>query len=739
MTGSLMLALRTAQSGLLVNQSALNAVANNIANVNSEGYSRKIISTESRVIDGAGSGVQLSALTRQIDEGLLKSLRLEMSSLNALSVQTSSFERMQELFGSPADNSSISHALGELTNALETLAVSPDKTLEQSELVRRAMELALKFQLMSTTIQELRQQADQGIADAVTEANKLIIRIGDLNDKLIRNSAVNLDVTDLQDQRDLALDRLAELIDIRYFRRTDGDVVVFTSGGRTLVDNVPATLTHAAASTASATTTHAEGDFAGLYIGTAIPGNDMTTEIRSGKLKGLIDLRDNVLANLQSEIDEMAAELRDAFNQIHNRGVPFPGMQSMTGTRIFVAPTTQTMTLDPGTGAADVAIALFNSSGDQQAVTTLNTIMTSASFGTGAQASFGAWTITEVAATIEDWLQANGAAGAIATVNSAGNFTIALNTPALNLAFRDETATANGSTAADVRIGFDSGGVAGIDETVSGFSYFFGLNDFFVDGLADNIHESNVMASTFTSTAATLRFNDSTGLLTGSPLSIAAGSSLSTIATQITNSITNVTATVVPDGSGFRLRIAHDNGASLVITQDTGVPDTLLTDLGMHSADVRVAAAIALRRDIVTAPARISRGAVQWNAALGAAGAYFTSVGDNATVKALAEQMTNTNAFDTAGGLGSGSATFAAHAAAILSRNASLANTNKADLKFQQSLTDSLQLKSDTIRGVNLDEELAQLIMFQQAYSAAARILSTIQIMFDALERAIQP
>lgn len=737
MAGSLTLALRTAQSGLLVNQSALNAVATNIANVNSEGYSRKIINTESRVINGAGSGVQLSSLSRQIDEGLLKSLRLEVSSLNALSVQASSFDRLQELFGSPADNTSISHVLGELTNALETLAVSPDKTLEQSELVRRARELTLKFQLMSTTIQELRQQADQGIADAVTEANKLIIRIGDLNDKLIRNTAVNIDVTDLRDQRDMALDRLAELIDIRYFRRTDGDVVVFTSGGRTLVDNLPATLTHAGASTVSATTTHAEGDFAGLYIGTAIPGNDITTEIRSGKLKGMIDLRDDVLTNLQSEIDEMAAELRDAFNRIHNRGLPFPGMQSMTGTRVFVAPTTQTMTLDPGTGADDVTIALFDSSGDQQAVTTLNTIMVSASFGSGAQASFGAWTITEVAATIEDWLQANGAAGATATVTSAGKFAIALNAPALNLAFRDETATATGSTAADVQIGFDSGGVAGVDETVSGFSNFFGLNDFFVDGLADNIHESNVMASTFTSTAATLRFNDSTGLLTGSPLTIVAGSSLTTIATLITTSITNVTATVVPDGSGFRLRIAHDAGASLVITQNTGVPDTLLTDLGMHSADVRVAAAIAVRSDIVTAPAKTSRGAVQWNAALGAAGEYFTSVGDNAIVKALAEQMTTTNAFDTAGGLGNGSATFAAHAAAILSRNASLANTNRSDLNFQRSLTNSLQLKSDTIRGVNLDEELAALIVFEQAFSAAARILSTIQKMFDALERAV--
>ncbi len=737
MTGSLTLAMRTAQSGLLVNQSAVNAVANNITNVNSQGYSRKIVNIESRVVNGAGAGVQLSALTRQIDEGLLKSLRLELSSLNAFSAQTSSYERMQELFGSPADDNSISHVLGQLTNALETLAVSPDKILEQSELVRRGSELVLKFQQMSTTIQELRQQADKGIADAVTEINKLITNIGDFNDKLVRNTALNLDVTDLQDQRDQALDRLAELIDIRYFARADGDVIVFTSAGRTLVDSVPATLTHAAAGTVSATTTHAEGDFAGLYVGTAIPGNDITTEVRSGQLKGLIDLRDDVLANLQSELDELAAELRDVFNQIHNRGVPFPGMQSMTGTRIFVAPTTQTMTLDPGTGAADVTIALFDSSGDQQAVTTLNTIMVSASFGSGAQPSFGAWTITEVAATIEDWLQANGAAAATAAVNSAGNFTISLNTPSLNLAFRDETATANGSTAADVQIGFDSGGVAGIDETVSGFSNFFGLNDFFVDGLADNIHESNVIASTFTSTAATLRFNDSTGLLTGSPLAIAAGSSLSTIATQITNAITNVTAAVVPDGSGFRLRISHDTGASLVITQDTGVPDTLLTDLGMHSADVRVAGTIAVRSDIVPAPAKVSRGAVQWNAVLGAAGEYFTSVGDNTIAKALAEQMTKPNAFDTAGGLSSGSATFNTQAAAILSRNANLAETNKSDRDFQQSLTDSLQLKSDTIRGVNLDEELAQLILFEQAYSAAARILSTVQRMFDALEQMV--
>ena len=77
MGGTITGALRTAQSGLLTNQSALEAVANNIANVNTEGYSRKDIKMEQRVVSGNGAGVQLAEVRRVIDEGLLKNLRSE--------------------------------------------------------------------------------------------------------------------------------------------------------------------------------------------------------------------------------------------------------------------------------------------------------------------------------------------------------------------------------------------------------------------------------------------------------------------------------------------------------------------------------------------------------------------------------------------------------------------------------------------------------------------------------------
>jgi flagellar hook-associated protein 1 FlgK len=731
--GDITQALRTAQSGLLVNQQTLNVVSNNVANLNTEGYSRKIVKTESRVVAGVGAGVQISDITRLVDEGLLKSLRIEFSDLNALTAQKDFYARTQDLFGSPADNTSLAHLSQSFESALELLAVSPDKSLEQAEVVRRAQDLILMLQDMSGTIQELRLQADTVISEAVSEMNSIVQTIDQLNDEIISNGSVGRDVSDLKDDRDEQLDRLSALVDIRYFYRSDGDVVVFTSGGRTLVDTVPPVITHVPAASVSPTTTKAEGDFAGIYVGNVEDRNDVTSELRGGQLKGLVDIRDTVLVNLQSQIDEFAAELRDAFNQIHNRGVSFPGAPAYEGTRNFIRPAEQTIKLDPTSTADDVTIALFDGTGNQTAQTTLNTIMTGAAFSN--HGAGNDWTIDDVAATLQTWLRANGASSATADVNASGNFVIDLNSTSVYLAFRDETASANGSDPEDAVIAFDANGDGVTDETVNGFSYFLGLNDFFVDGLADNIYESDVLVSSFTASASTLTFRDSNGTLTGSPLAVAAGTSLSDLADLITDNITNITASVVPDGSGVRLRIAHDNGSSFTVTQAGA--DTFLTDISMHLADVRVSTVLAVRTDIATTPAKITTGLMQWNAELGSAGEYFMSTGENSVIEALAEAFSSPHSFDTAGGLATVQKSFSQYAAGIVAENARLADTNTSDIARQQTLTDSLEFKSDTVRGVNLDEEMSDLIIFEQAFSASARVIAVIQRMIDALERVI--
>lgn len=733
--GGITQALRNAQSGLLVNQQSLNTVANNISNVNTVGYSKKVVNFENVSVAGNPAGVQISDVTRQIDEGLLKSLRLESSELYAISGKEDYFNRLQDLFGAPGDNSSLSHLLENLTEASELLALAPDKSLEAAEFVRNAVDVTVELQQMSETIQELRLQADTEIAAAITEMNEITAQIDQLNDDIISNGTVGRDVTDLRDQRDAQIDRLAELVDIRYFFRNDGDAVVFTSGGRTLVDTIPPDIIHTAAASMTPTSTHAEGNIGGIYVGTEIEANDMTDEIREGLLKALIDMRDDILPNIQSQIDELAVELRDSVNAIHNQGVAFPGSQSMTGTRIFVDSSTQTIQLDETNNSDDVTFAIFDSSGDQVATTTLKTILESAAYGTGAQTANTAATIDEVAASIEDWLQENASSSATATINSSGKFQIDLNSTSVNLAIVDQSATAGGSTIEPASIAYDSNGDGVTDETVEGFSYFFGLNDFFIDGSVGNLYESDVLASSFTTTAATLSFRDSTGLLGGATYSVTAGQSLTELAADITTNVTSVTASVVPDGAGFRLRFAHDDGSSMTVTQSSG--DTFLTTIDMHIADVGVTQSMVVRPDIVATPPLVSTGQAKWDATRGPSGEYFMSVADDTIAQMLASDFTSKNTFDKSGGLPIVENTFSEYAAGIISDAASLAGVNEREVKTQTALTEALQFKSDSIRGVNLDEEMADLIVFEQAFAAAARVISVIQDMMDTLDRAV--
>lgn len=714
-------ALRTAQSGLLVNQQTLNVVANNIANVNTPGYSRKVVTAESQVIVGVGAGVSISEISRRVDEGLLKSLRIELGKLNNLTVQKEFYARTQDLFGSPEDNTSLSHIMDSFVLSLESLALFPDTSVQQADVIRRAQDTTQIFQDMSNTIQELRLQADVQITEKVVDMNAIVARIDILNDDIIKNSSARRDVSDLRDQRDIQLDLLSTYIGIRFFFRSDGDVVVFSSGGRTLVDTIPPKVTHTAAATISATSTHSSGNIAGIFVGNVEERNDITDELSEGQLKGLVDLRDNILPSLQSQLDEMVAELRDVINQIHNRGVPFPGSQDYTGSRTFIRPTEQTLAYS---GTSDTRVTLFDSAGNQTAQTTVRTLL-----------SGNNSTITNAATVLQTWLRANGAATANVIVNGSGKFNIDLNTTLVNLAFRDETATANGSIHQDATINFDANGDAVTDEVITGFSNFLGLNDFFVNNLADNIYESNVLVSSFTTSASTLTFRDSSGTLTGSPLTVAAALSLKDLATLITNNVTNITASVVPDGAGVRLRISHDQGSSITVTQASA--NTFLTDIGMHKADTRIASTLNVRADIISQPSKISTGAVQWDANINRAGEYFLSRGENSVVEALAAALTKTNSFDTAGGLPTVQQTFSEFAASIVAENSRLANTNKINGDRQRALTESIQLKSDSSRGVNLDEEMSNLIIFEQAFNASARVIAVVQRMLEALENIV--
>lgn len=173
------------------------------------------------------------------------------------------------------------------------------------------------------------------------------------------------------------------------------------------------------------------------------------------------------------------------------------------------------------------------------------------------------------------------------------------------------------------------------------------------------------------------------------------------------------------------------------MTVNQGANRTFLTSTGVDVADVRVSASLAVRADLITSPSGVSTAAVQFDSTRGVAGEFLLSQADETITEAMAETFTTTVGFKVAGGLPIVNNTFSQRASGIVATNGILANNLDRNLETQRSLTESLQFKSDNVRGVNLDEELAQLIVFEQAFGAAARVIGVIQRMFDSLDRLL--
>jgi flagellar hook-associated protein 1 FlgK len=714
-------ALHVAAGGLLATQSALGTVSDNVANANTVGYSRKIVQFETNVLAGVGAGVNIADVGRAVDEELMRDVRDEKSELYAIKSQLTYYSRMQELFGSPGDNSSLAHTISELSSAMEALSVTPERSLEQSEVVRWAQNAAQQLQDMTSTIQDLRKQADDDIHQAIKEADNYLKEIADLNHKIVRNDVANNDTSALEDKRDLALNSLSEIIDITYFARANGEYSVFTKGGRVLIDQESVGLSHNLGASVSAVTTHEEGDFSGIYAGSAVAANDITDELQGGTLAGLVEMRDDVLSGLQSELDELAGALRDQINAVHNRGMAFPGSQSMEGTTSFVDSSTQQIAF----GSGDTRMAVMDADGNQVASVSLSTQL-------AADHGAGPWTLDDVATTIDNWLDANAGGGTAQFVD--GKLEITMSNTSNYLSFRDETGTADGSDMADATINFYGDGTK-VTDTHEGFSDFFGLNDFYTEDLGQNIWDTGILASNYTESGSTLTFYDNSGGGLTSLGSIPLSGTLDNMATLVNNANIGVRATVISEGDGKRLRFTNEAGNDMEIVQENG---NFTNNTGFDVSDVRTASSLKVRDDLTSTPGNISRGILRWDSSLGTGGEYYVSAGDNKIASDLAATFNSSQSFDGAGGLSDVSETFHQYASSILALNSSKAANNELDVGIQESLVNSLQNRSDSQKGVNLDEELSQLILYEQAYSAAARVISVIQSMFETLETAVR-
>ena len=253
--------LTTSLSGMKTAQGQLDIISRNIANVDTEGYTRKTAGQNNLVLSGYPNGVSLGNITRNVNTGLLKSFLAANSQSGNLNSQYEYLSKAELLLGTPQGENAISANVGALQSAFETFASDVTSASGRYTLLNNAQTLASRLNSISTEIQKLRGEADMAITGSVEEINSLLEELDQLNQNIVKATVLKQDgLADLEDKRDQALRSLSEKIDINYFQRENGEIVVQTQNGIPLLDKEVHKLSHTAVAQSSPTSTYAGGE-----------------------------------------------------------------------------------------------------------------------------------------------------------------------------------------------------------------------------------------------------------------------------------------------------------------------------------------------------------------------------------------------------------------------------------------------------------------------------------------------
>ncbi|QPC91090.1 flagellar hook-associated protein FlgK [Mesorhizobium sp. INR15] len=301
---SLSTALNIAQSALLATSRQTAVVSRNVADADNPNYSRRIA-----VVTSTAPGARSVDIQRATDDLLF---RQNLSALSAYSGQNALYSGMDRLGLSVngVDNaSSPSTAIANLQKALQLYATSPSNQNIGSTVIDAAKQVVRSLNDGSKAIQDFRTQTDGEIGTAVNDLNSLLGQFQDANRAVISGTRSGTDVSDALDQRDALLKKISDYIPVSTFTRGDNDMVVNTADGTTLFETIPRSVTFTPSSGYAA---GAAGN--AVYIDNVpISAGSGGNTTASGKLAGMLQLRDGVAATMQSQLDETARGLITAF------------------------------------------------------------------------------------------------------------------------------------------------------------------------------------------------------------------------------------------------------------------------------------------------------------------------------------------------------------------------------------------------------------------------------------------
>ncbi|RUO98771.1 flagellar hook-associated protein FlgK, partial [Hyphomicrobium sp.] len=303
----------SARSSISTVSEQISVISQNISRVNDPDANRKV----AKVVSGPG-GVMVAGITRTANKLLLDTYLSANAGSKTQTVVNSALNQLENTVGDTAAETSPAALIAKFNVALQTYSSTPQNSALAANAVSAAQQVVSALNSASDAVTTLRNQADTEIASSVDNINSLLSQFKTLNQQVVTGTSTGRDVTDVLDQRDAVLKQLSTEIGIRSVSRDNGDMAIYTDSGVTLFDKTPRAVTFQPSGNLSASAIGAP-----VYAdGVPIAGTPHVMSISTGKLAGLVEVRDSIAPTYQSQLDEIARGLIQTFAESDQSATP---------------------------------------------------------------------------------------------------------------------------------------------------------------------------------------------------------------------------------------------------------------------------------------------------------------------------------------------------------------------------------------------------------------------------------
>ena len=323
---SLGMVFNIATSALAAQQYAIDVTAHNIANVNTEGYSRQIPTLQGKqavLYQGVilGLGVKTEQVTRSVDQFIENKLMQEKSNLSSSQEMEKYMQVLEGIFSENSE-ASISSMLSDYWNLWNDISNNPSGSSERIALYEHSVLMSEQFKSLAPDLNQIQIDITNAVTVGVERINQITSEIAQINVEIVGMETNNNVANDLRDKRNALVSELNEYLDIKTFEQSNHSLTIIAGRGCTLVQRDRNYELEMRGSNGDRVKWQDSG---GNYV-------DITNYISNGKLGGWLDLRDNIISKYELDLDEMAKEFIWSVNQQHSQGVGLEGFSAVTGT-----------------------------------------------------------------------------------------------------------------------------------------------------------------------------------------------------------------------------------------------------------------------------------------------------------------------------------------------------------------------------------------------------------------------